>query len=119
MEPECDDAQWLRTYLYRIPEPRLMRMPGSPLISCPPPPVSAHPPVLVAQPLPQSLRRAARFGGAIYDIPADVLRGAIPPTVPSNAKRCILMPDTTTSTMMGISVDNLPSFPRPDCEPAN
>ncbi len=87
----------------------------------PPPPVSVHSPVLVAQPLPQSSHRAACFGGAIYDIPADVLRGAILPTVPSDAEHRILTPDTTTSTMtgMGISVDNLPSFPRPDCEPAN
>ncbi len=58
----------------------------------PPPPVSAHPTVLIVQPLPQSPRRGARFGGAIYDISADVLRGAILPTVPSDAVRRILTP---------------------------
>ncbi len=42
-----------------------------------------------------------------------------PPTVPSDAERRISTPDTTTSTMTGISMDNLSSFPRPDREPAN
>ncbi|KAK0442886.1 hypothetical protein EV421DRAFT_1735969 [Armillaria borealis] len=51
-------------------------------------------------------------------IPVDVLRGAVPSTFPSDAERRISTPDTTT-TMTGISMDNLSSFPRPDREPTN
>ncbi len=81
---------------------------GPPLVSrSPPPPVSAHPPVLVAQPLPQSPHHGARFGGAIYDIPADVLRRAIPSTFPSDAESRTSTPDTTTSTVSGISMDTV------------
>ncbi len=127
LQPRLPPLPEVKIPEYKIPERRplqYMRMPEPPPVSRPaptaPPPVSAPPPAPVAQPLPQAPPIVVQpIVVPSMTIPIDVLRSAVPPTVPSDAERRISTPDTTTSTMTGISMDNLSSFPRPDREPAN
>ncbi|KAK0442831.1 hypothetical protein EV421DRAFT_549034 [Armillaria borealis] len=93
---------------YKIPEPRPMRhirMLEPPLVSCPapPPPVSAPPPGSSSSATSSASYRRAAHCGTIYDHSVDVLRDAVPSTFPSDAEHRISTPDTTTSTMTGIS----------------
>ncbi|KAK0458584.1 uncharacterized protein EV420DRAFT_366629 [Desarmillaria tabescens] len=124
LQPRMPPLPEVKIPEYKIPEPRplqYMRMPEPPVVSqsAPPPPVSAPPPAPVAQSIPQAPPIVVQpIVVPSMNIPPDVLRGAFPSTAPSDAERRVSTPDTT-STMTGISMDNLSSFPRPDREPVN
>lgn len=120
LQPRLPPLPEVKIPEYKVPERRplqYMRMPEPPSVSRPAP---AAPPAPIAQPQPQAPPIVVQpIVVPSMTIPIDVLRGAVPATVPSDAERRISTPDTTTSTMTGISMDNLSSFPRPEREPAN
>ncbi|KAG7453073.1 uncharacterized protein BT62DRAFT_1070757 [Guyanagaster necrorhizus] len=118
LQPRLPSLPEVKIPEYKTPEPRplqYMRMPEPPLLSHPGPP-----PIPVAQPQSQAPPIIIQpVAVPSMTIPADILKSAIPSTVHSDAERRISTPDTTTSTMTPISMDNLSSFPRPEREPIN